>query len=382
MNLGDSKNKITNYDYNELSNSLTKLSEALNRSALKVFEDDTLLQKKVFSDFFIKEINSSNNSIKKIAEIVQPQVSNSILNTLKENSAIKAIGNTENILNKICYNYNSNILFKQYDSQYIYTIIKILGNLKNTKYLDYMNLSNKIYNNNQDEIIKPIENEHKKIDDIKLVDSLNEIDSSNILTSQYDAIPKYVSFAFAKKSNYSIEEAYDKSIIKEISDVGKNIIKNLLCLKKIYKNKYGKDLIQDSDMDEFVELANNIQSIAENDAALEVIINKLFRVLIECCYEPANEENKKTNKIYELCEEIGAPKFGIDLIKWFRSKYDHIPREVNKKQRKKIENYIKETIKKEIPIKNSDFVKIQKSIYVEINNTLISIIEIINNLED
>lgn len=242
-------------------------------------------------------------------------------------------------------------------------ISNMFSNQSNKKTLEYINLTTNIVNNE----IKVFEkykdffiNSKNNYDN-----SLNE-DSNNYshLKFQVEAVPKFVSYAYSEKSKVSIAEGYDSNIIKEINDLGDEIGGYIINIQKLHNfNNPEKKLINDGNI-AVQDLLLNIHKIADSRSAFNELISLLYMGL----YESTNYKGK--NIIYALAKENEIDTSGMDLIKWFRMQYQHTIETNDKKNLEKLYIFIEKAIKKKIPEKPAEFVRIQHSLYLKIASML------------
>lgn len=106
-------------------------------------------------------------------------------------------------------------------------VSKNIKKINSLKHQEYINLSTNITLDNAKKMSEIFNRLNVKNHILSDVITENEIN----LTSQVEAIPRYLSYAYSNNIEYSLEDEYQKSVIKEISDLGFKIIQTF------FKNK-------------------------------------------------------------------------------------------------------------------------------------------------
>ena len=322
-------------------------------------------------------INKINNNL----PINQLQKTISILNEYNSlsniNRAIENINNYYDKVNKTISLLSSNNLAKyinDYSSMYNSIINESIKKIDNFKYQEYIELSTNILKKNIDRI-----NEFSKIFNFakySIDDNEQDKELENTkLTTQIEAIPKFLSYAYANNSKVSLEEAYEKSKLKEIDDMGYKIIKRLIDINKIYSIK-GNAKFHIDNCNDFGLAAVSIRDIADNEYKFKNLISMLYMGIFEFT------NIKNNNIIYKLAKEYNINTIGLDLIKWFRTLEQHTSSIADEKKISEVYQFSENTINKKIPTKPSDFVKLQFAIYEKLLIMLEQIFEQLNIKEN
>ena len=319
-----------------------------------------------------KTINSEvylklSNTIKQISAEIENTRYKKVLETVEECVKLNELSKyleTVSLPNQ----YQQNLFYKRYIKNYntIYydKMLKSLNKIYNNKYQEYIELSSDIYKDyfeSISDVFNKIDKKESIIDDI----------SKKMLTTQIEAIPKYVSYAYSEKSDVSIEEAYDKSDIKKISDLGKDIITNMININKLYKYKNEKNIWNDNSSD-FAELSLNIRNVADSEDNNKLLITLLFKGI----YEYTNDGDN--NMLYSLANDNNICAFGLDIIKAYRNVHEHALTKTDKKKINMVYTFNQKYIGKKIPQKPSEYCAIQLALYEEINNFLKEILDLLN----
>lgn len=227
--------------------------------------------------------------------------------------------------------------------------------LINNKKLESVLLKNKLLNDSLiDNII--IEEKYNKDFDIYFSDKLKD---------SYQLFYKYILYAY-KDSDYSIVEEYDKSIINNIHEVGLNINNLIYKINELYNNKKG---VYFFDMRQsLIHMIGNITKYAVDEKAFSELMNLVYKGFIECC---GNDKNR----IYTVYEKFG--KDTLDLIKDIRGYFVHEETVVEKRV---VNTYIffHEILDVNVPVKESDFLKLQYELYKRIEEMLKNIYDDMN----
>lgn len=267
-----------------------------------------------------------------------------------------------------------------------YNNIYYINKFKNFEYNDLLNKV-ELYYNSLDKINNRLISASKFYDksfegDILknklLSDSLNEniivknkfeekfdVNFSDELKESYQIFYKYILYAY-KNNECSIVEEYDKSIINNIHDLGLNINDLIHKINGIYSNKKGFpffDLKQS-----LVDMVGNITRYATNEIAFSELMNLLYKGFIECC---GNDKNR----IYIDYEKFG--KNVLDLIKDVRGYFVHEETIVEKRV---VNTYMffQKVLDVNVPVKESDFLKLQCELYKRIEVMLKCIFDDMN----
>lgn len=279
---------------------------------------------------FYDEINYYSDNLSKTLAIFKDSLSN-VVSSIDKNIFYETLNNLRNIL-----------IHNSKDYLEIYEKYLDKDNLNN-KRIEYISLINKLFLDNS--CVKNNNGEYEISTNLKLPEKV---------------IPTYISYYFRENSNVSINDAYEKSYIKEINDLSKDIISNM---KKV--NLLSKEGVFKTNEDR-IELAYNIRNIADNELGFNDLINYFYKGLFE------NSNKGNDNYIIKL---LGGDADIIMIIKYYRNYYDH---EIDNNKDRKIKaiiEYNKKSIGNSFPLKKSDWVKLQLSLYRNINSILIKVIE-------
>ncbi len=287
------------------------------------------------------------------------------------NRIMDSINNYSNVINNVFTSKSlDNFVFyiNKYNDIYNSVLIDSFKKINNIKYQEYIDLSTNIIVENLDRINKIAES----FDFSTLNNSSKQQCFDNeLLTTQIEAVPRYLSYAYANNSKTSLEEAYEKSTIKEIADMGNSIIMRIADINKLY-NIENESNIYGTNCDDFGIIAVSIKDIADTDLKFKNLISMLYKGI----YEFTNKG--KNNILYELSKKNNIDSSGLDLIKWFRTIDEHSRDKTDKDKIQKVYSFTLELIRKKIPEKPSDYVKIQHAIYSKLLNLLNQIFEAMN----
>lgn len=108
----------------------------------------------------------------------------------------------------------------------------------------------------------------------------------------------------------------------------------------------------------------------------------LYKGLYECTNVIKSAEGKDNNVLYSLAKKYNVNSFGMDLIKYYRLSEQHALEKSDYKKTNKLYEFHKKVIKKSIPTKKSEYVKIQYALYEEIYAMLNGIFDNMNKPEE
>jgi len=257
----------------------------------------------------------------------------------------------------------------EYNKDYDSIVLNSLKKIENLKYQEYIFLSTSILKDNYEKIEKI-----KNIFDYKNI-TYSNIEEKNIeeknLTSQIEAVPKYLCYAYSNTSNVTLSEAYEKSLIKSISDLGLDIINSFVNINKLYYAANKKNIYADN-CNDFGIISVNIRDIADSELKFKNLISMLYKGI----YEFTNSHNN--NIFYELAKKFKVDSIGLDLIKWYRALDEHSTDKTDEKKINNIYEFNLSVINKKIPEKPSDYVKLQHALYEKLYNMLSSILKNLN----
>lgn len=279
----------------------------------------------------------------------------------------KSINNYMKILNQISDSYIAYINI--YNERYNNALMNCIDKFDNKKYQEYIELITNIVTKNIEQL-NEISNSYS-LTQLR-INTNNLKYNYELLTTQIKAIPKYLSYAYSNKSKLTMSEAYDKSIIKEISDMGNDIILKIASINDLYYQDTGKNITKKCSTD-FGLIAVNIKDIADDESKFKSLITKLFNGI----YEFTNDGNN--NNLYKLSKEYNVDTLGLDLIKWYRLIYQHSTDVTDKQRLSSVYSFNKSIIKKRIPDKPSEYVRLQHGLYKVFLNMLNQIYENLNN---
>ena len=285
---------------------------------------------------------------------------------IKMNMILDKFSNLSNIVNNIPeFKYqklinqilSNEILYNNLNNNYLNIFVNKSNDLNNYNIICYLNIISKINENTLNNVYSYIKNK----------DELNNVVIDRELKPVESAISQYIGYAYRKDSKTTIDEAFDKSIIKEI-DIEAN---EMFSLIKAISDKR-KDLFNDRDA--ILDLVFNIRNIVENETTFSIIISHFFKAI----YEGTNNGNK--NIIYEIAANTNNKdiKYVMDIIKHIRSYYQHSSKKTNKKYKDEFIEYIQCKLHKDYAIKSKDWVKLQLELYKDINNMLFNVYNALN----
>ena len=320
-----------------LRSSISSLSSiALNRD-LKVTDSMSVTGAKKYDSLqsLYSSLNNQNNfSDKYLSKLI------------KINKVIDSFEGISKTFSKSVNQIALNGISGSITSDYVNSIYKHIENINNSKTQDYLNIISRI---NLD-----------KINELRCInDSIKNVSASRNLKPIETSISKYVGYAFRNDSQITIDEAYDKSKIKEIEVESDAIFSRIKIINGREPNFF-------SDKDSLCDLLYNMKTVCENERGFSDIINYFFKALYE-------GSGVAENRIFKLnSDEISEI---LLTIKHIRACYDHAGKDVKENVRKKKDDYIKNKIGIELGIYPRDWVKLQIYLYKDINRMLELIIQ-------
>lgn len=238
---------------------------------------------------------------------------------------------------------------------------------KATKAIEFASVVNEI---NADRL-NYINDISSKIGDFdKVIDEKRETIKTDGLVNPEEILPNFISYAYRKDSKYTISEAYEKSIIKDIEEKGEKITDYIQKINLIAQDKEKTDIFS-WNRDTF-QLAKKLVS---DEDGFRNLSDLLFRAI----YESSGVGN---NRLFAIMKHYGKEEPTIIMnIKSFRSLNFHRLGYTEKdyKNIKRSIDYIKNIIKKHFPDSPSDWLKLQQKIYCDIIELLEIIYTEMNN---
>lgn len=254
--------------------------------------------------------------------------------------------NAVKIYDIITKNFNNT----EYLNNYLKKYFSILESDNYIKMIGNLSISNKIY---MDKLLlidfykKYFDDEHMYL---RINSSLRPVEL---------AYPQYIGFSYRKNSSVDPVDAFEKSILASIFNLG-SIIMN-----KIKSINLGSDGDFFRVNQDHVDLAANIKDISENEASFQYVVNMFFKVI----YESSGVDN---NKVYMFAQKNNVPRVKeiLDIIKALRGFNFHDCDHLDSKKKSMVIKYMKDKIGKNYPIIKSDWTKLQLALYHDVDELL------------
>lgn len=184
------------------------------------------------------------------------------------------------------------------------------------------------------------------------------------LKNPYEILYKHFLYSFRSES--SIKDLYEESSIEEISRKANRINDLISDINTIYHAKYNKPFFDTNQA--LFDLAANITRIVQGKDSFITLLDFIYKGI----YEGTDDKN---NRIYNDYSDYGTEV--IDLIKNYRNYYDHT-KDKAKGRSKKVTDFNKSVLGKNLPDKESDYIKLQLELYKLIEEMLINIFDDMN----
>lgn len=181
------------------------------------------------------------------------------------------------------------------------------------------------------------------------------------IPSTLSKIPQYIGYTNRKDLHITPEEGLEKSILVEITEMGKQIVENAMAINNLCESK---------DRDIFFKLTGKLVTGAVGIATITCTsrdeLGKVIDALYFLFYENLERIKKVVTDQAVRGESVYACIFAVKSIRTdFRHDFEHGKEASIKKKRKEINDYYKKYCGR-IPLKQKDFLILQKNLFGDI----------------
>lgn len=195
--------------------------------------------------------------------------------------------------------------------------------------------------------------------------------------STVSKIPTYISYSLRRDSNILVEEAFASSILIEVTERGKGIIDSVSRINQLCEALGREPILKLTNMMLVQSCMLGKTSCTSKDE-LGIVIDALYCIF----YENLERIKRFVGEDMVRGGEEFDCIFGVKHIRTeFRHDYEHgNEREIEKKTRKII-SYYKRYCGLAAPIKEKDYLILQRNLYIEIENMQMFLIEKLIEME-
>lgn len=181
------------------------------------------------------------------------------------------------------------------------------------------------------------------------------------IPSTLSKIPQYIGYTNRKDVHITPEEGLEKSILVEITEMGKRIVENAMAINQLCEDKNRDKFFKPTD-----KLITGAVEIATITCTSRDELGKIIDALYFLLYENLERVKKVVTDSAVRNEDIYDCVFAVKSIRTdFRHDFEHGKETAIKKKRKEINDYYKKYCGK-IPLKQKEFTLLQKNLFKDI----------------
>lgn len=181
------------------------------------------------------------------------------------------------------------------------------------------------------------------------------------IPSTLSKIPQYIGYTNRKDIHITPEEGLEKSILVEITEMGKLIVENAMVINQLCEDKNKDKFFRPTD-----KLVTGAVEIATITCTSKDELGKIIDALYFLLYENLERIKKVVTDSAVRNESVYECIFAVKSIRTdFRHDFEHGKDTAIKKKRKEINDYYKKYCGK-IPLKQKDFSLLQKNLFQDI----------------
>lgn len=181
------------------------------------------------------------------------------------------------------------------------------------------------------------------------------------IPSTLSKIPQYIGYTNRKDIHITPEEGLEKSILVEITEMGKLIVENAMVINQLCEDKNKDKFFRPTD-----KLVTGAVEIATITCTSKDELGKIIDALYFLLYENLERIKKVVTDSAVRNESVYECIFAVKSIRTdFRHDFEHGKETAIKKKRKEINDYYKKYCGK-IPLKQKDFSLLQKNLFQDI----------------
>lgn len=179
--------------------------------------------------------------------------------------------------------------------------------------------------------------------------------------STLSKIPQYIGYTNRKDVHITPEEGLEKSILVEITEMGKLIVENAMAINQLCEDKNKDKFFKPTD-----KLITGAVEVATMTCTSRDELGKIIDALYFLLYENLERIKKVVTDSAVRTENIYECIFAVKSIRTdFRHDFEHGKETAIKKKRKEINDCYKKYCGK-IPLKQKDFTLLQKNLFKDI----------------
>lgn len=181
------------------------------------------------------------------------------------------------------------------------------------------------------------------------------------IPSTLSKIPQYIGYTNRKGIHITPEEGLEKSILVEITEMGKLIVENAMTINQLCEDKNRDKFFRPTD-----KLVTGAVEIATITCTSKDELGKMIDALYFLLYENLERIKKVVTDSAVRNESVYECIFAVKSIRTdFRHDFEHGKETAIKKKRKEINDYYKKYCGK-IPLKQKDYSLLQKNLFKDI----------------
>lgn len=181
------------------------------------------------------------------------------------------------------------------------------------------------------------------------------------IPSTLSKIPQYIGYTNRKDVHITPEEGLERSVLVEITEMGKMIVENAMMINQLCEDKNKDKFFKPTD-----KLITGAVEIATITCTSKDELGKIIDALYFLLYENLERIKKVVTDSAVRNESVYECVFAVKSIRTdFRHDFEHGKETAIKKKRKEIHDYYKRYCGK-IPLKQKDFSLLQKNLFKDI----------------
>lgn len=190
-------------------------------------------------------------------------------------------------------------------------------------------------------------------------------------------IPQYIAYTGRKDVHITAEEGLEKSVLVEVTEMGKRIMENAVVINQLCTAKNKDKFFKPTD-----KLMIGAVEIATITCTSREELGKVIDALYFLLYENLERIKKVVTDNAVRNETVYNCIFAVKSIRTdFRHDFEHGKEQDINKKRKEINDYYKRYCSK-IPLKQKDFILLQKNLFQDILNLEEYLIDKLEKLQE